>query len=436
MYDTLIVNGTVITADDALGIIQNGAVAVGNGKILNVWLPETTDPLPEAEEVVDAQGGFVMPGLVNAHTHLPMALFRGLADDLPLAVWLNEHMFPAEANHITPETVVLGARLACAELLLGGTTTCCDGYFLVDHFADAVAQTGIRGILGHGVIDFPAPGVSDPALNVETASRFARKWRDRSGHLRPSIFCHSPYTCSSKTLIAAKQAADDLGVLFQVHVAETDTERNQSLRDHGLTPVAYLEKQGVLDENTLMVHCVWVDRDDIEAIHRTGARVAHCPESNMKLGAGIAPVPDMIAAGIPVGLGTDGCASNNDLDLWGEMDMAGKVHKVQRHDPTVMNAETVLRMATINGARALGMDRLVGSLAPGKLADIIVLRSDQPHLTPVFHPASHVVYSAGPADVRHVMVGGRWVVRNGRLLTVDLEDLLPQVDAFARRLKR
>jgi len=436
VYETVIHNGTVVTADTDFTIVEGGAVAVTDGRIQKIWQPEDGDALPDAEETVDAGGGIVMPGLVNVHTHLPMSLFRGLADDLPLEVWLNEHMFPAEADHIDSETVIMGARLACAELLLGGTTTCCDGYFLVDRFADAVAQTGIRAILGQGVVDFPAPGVPDPAFNVDTAKTYVGRWLDRSGHLMPSIFCHSPYTCSAKTLVNAKRTANNMGVLFQIHVAETRSERDQMVRENALSPVAYLNKQGILDEKTLMVHCVWVDEDDIETIAKTGARVAHCPESNMKLGAGIAPVPAMIAAGIPVGLGTDGCASNNDLDLWGEMDTAAKLHKVQRQDPTVMDAETVVRMATIDGARVLGMDGLIGSLVPGKLADIVVLRSDQPHLTPVYHPASHIVYSAGPGDVRHVMVGGRWVVRNARLLTVDIDDLLPQVSAFALGLKK
>ncbi|MBT8341069.1 MAG: amidohydrolase [Desulfatitalea sp.] len=435
MYDILIHNVTVVTVDADFTILSNGAVALGGGRIQKVWRPGPDDPLPDAAETIDAGGGMVMPGLVNAHTHLPMSLFRGLADDLPLETWLDNHIFPAEAQHISPDTVAPGARLACAELLLGGTTTCCDGYFLVTHFAAAVVETGIRAILGQGVIDFPAPGVPDPALNVATAKAFAEQWRHWSTRLQPAIFCHSPYTCSARTLVAAKQAADELGVLLQVHAAESSVERDRLRREQGRSPIAYLSGLDLLDPNTLLVHAVWLDEEDLQTIAAAGAPVVHCPESNMKLASGVSPVPDLLAAGIAVGLGTDGSASNNDLDLWSEMDSAAKLHKVHRNDPTVMDAETVVRMATVEGARALGLDRQIGSLEPGKKADLIVLRPDRPHLTPLYHPASHLVYAARPDDVRHVLVDGRWVVRDGSLLTVDVEGLMAEVSELARRIK-
>lgn len=430
MYDTIIHNGTVVTVDSGFTVIRRGAVAVRRGRIEKVWAPPAGQALPAAAEVLDARGGIIMPGLVNAHTHLPMALFRGLADDLPLEEWLADHIFPAEARHISAGSVRSGARLACAEMVSGGITTCCDGYFLVDRFFDAVEATGMRALLGQGVIDYPAPGVPDPTRNVAVARDYARKRKTASALAQPSIFCHSPITCSAATLVAAKKAAEQSGVLFQVHVAETQAERDRIMKAHGRTPVQYLDRLGLLNETTLLVHAVWTDERDIEIIARSGARVVHCPESNMKLASGVAPVPDFLAAGIAVGLGTDGCASNNDLDLWGEMDTAAKLHKVHRMDPTVMAAATVVRMATIQGAHALGMHRTIGSLEPGKCADLIVVDMNRPHLTPLYHPASHLVYAVRAGDVRHAMVNGRWLLRDRKLLTIDMGALLPEVNAL------
>jgi len=428
--DTLIHNATVVTVDPDFTILGNGAVGVRHGAIEMVAPLAAGQPLPDARETIDARGDIVMPGLVNAHTHLPMALFRGLADDLPLMAWLNDHIFPAEAQHIAPLSVALGARLACAEMLLGGITTCCDGYFLTAHFAAAVADSGLRAVLGQGVIDFPAPGVADPTQNVAVARDVVEKLGGRYPLVQPSIFCHSPYTCSAATLTAAKQAADASGVLFQIHVAETRAEREQMEKTHGCSPIAHLDRLGLLDANTLLVHAVWVDAADIGRIARSGARIAHCPESNMKLASGVAPLPDFLAAGIPVGLGTDGCASNNDLDLWGEMDMAAKLHKVQRLDPTAIKAAQVVRMATRDGAQAVGLGSLIGSLEPGKRADLIVVDTQQPHWTPLYHPASHLVYVARANDVRHVMIDGRWVVRDRSLRTMDVPAVLRDVNAW------
>jgi 5-methylthioadenosine/S-adenosylhomocysteine deaminase len=426
----LVAGGTVIAMDKDNRVIENGAVLVLADRITNVGT--------EAElqknfrgTVVDASGCIVMPGLVNTHTHLPMSLFRGLANDLPLMVWLNEHMFPAEAAHIRPETVYLGTLLSCAEMLLSGTTCCCDGYFHEESVAKAMAEAGMRGILGQGVIDFPAPGVSDPTRNVDEAVRFVKSIKGKYDRIEPSIFCHSPYTCSAETLIKAKQAAREHGVLFQIHVAETDGEHEQSIEKTGLSPVAYLESLSVLDDRTLLVHAVAVDEQDLSIIKQSGASVAHAPESNMKLASGVSPVPDMLAMGIPVGLGTDGSASNNDLDLFGEMSTAAKLHKVIRKDPTAMNAETVLRMVTIGGAKALGLGRITGSLESGKKADLIVVNMRKPHLVPMYCPMSHLVYSVRGSDVRDVMVDGRMVVADGKLLTMDVERLMAEVGALS-----
>ena len=436
MLDVLFHHATVVTVDPAFSIHQDGLVGVSEGKIARVGPADPRRGLPPAAETVDAGGGLILPGLVNTHTHLPMALFRGLADDLPLERWLNEHIFPAEARHVEPETVRLAATLSAAELLLAGTTTCCDGYFLETHTAEAVSAVGLRAVLGQGIIDFPAPGVPDPARNVAHAAAFVERWQHADSRIRPSIFCHSPYTCSADTLAAAKKAARRHGVLFQIHVAETRAETEQVRAEHGLSPVAFLDRLGILDADTLVVHGVWLDPADIDTLAARGCPVSHNPQSNMKLASGIAPVPEMLAAGVCVGLGTDGCASNNDLDLFAEMDTAAKLHKVHTLDPTVLAAEQVLKMATVDGARAVGIGTEVGSLAVGKAADIVVVDTAVPHLSPMYRPASHLVYAAKGGDVKDVMVGGRFVVRDRTLLTVDVEELMDRVGERCRNIGR
>ncbi|GBC63262.1 amidohydrolase [Desulfonema ishimotonii] len=434
-FDLMIQNGTILTVNSRFDILQNGLIGVRNGKIEKITSLGKNEAPPPAKKVVDAGGGIIMPGLVNTHTHLPMTLFRGLADDLPLSEWLNDHIFPAEAAHITPESVRWGTRLACAEMLLSGTTTCCDGYFVEGEVAKAVVASGMRAVAGQGVIDFPAPGVPDPAENISTATDFVRQQMGQSDRITPSVFCHSPYTCSPETLRKAKRAADKLGVLFQIHLAETQTEYQQIQSEHGVSPVKYLDGLGLLDRNTLLVHAVWADAEDIKIISERGAKISHNPESNMKLASGVAPVPKFLAAGITVGLGTDGCASNNNLDLFQEMDTAAKLHKVHLADPTVMDAETVVRMATIEGAKAIGLDHLIGSIEIGKEADIIILDTAKPHLTPMYAPASHLVYAASGADVRHVIVGGRVVVKARELMTMDLKEVMAEVIAIAETIQ-
>lgn len=437
MLDTLIHNATLVTQNSDQDVFSPGMVGVCGDRIALVGRAgaDGDPPLPQAKETVDAAGCILMPGLINAHTHLPMSLFRGLADDLPLEIWLNEHIFPAEARFITPANVRTGTLLSCAELLLGGTTTCCDGYFLEGEVAAAVAESGLRAILGQGVIDFPAPGVDDPAGNVAHAAEYVRAWQGRSDMITPAIFCHSPYTCGSKTLKAAKAASRDLGAPFLIHLAETNGEGAMIAAGEGRSPTRYLDELGLLDRDTLLVHGVWLDEADVRRIAASGAALVHCPESNMKLAAGVMPLHHLWSAGMAVGLGTDGCASNNDLDLFGEMNTAAKLHKVVRRDPTVADARRVLAMATSEGARALGMEDRIGSISKGKLADLVLVDTRSPHLTPLYDPASHLVYSARSSDVRDVMVGGRWVVRGRRLLTFDPGPVMVQARAVAAQVK-
>ncbi len=430
-FDKFIFNATIVTVNSHFDIFDSGALGVKDGKIAYVGKEPSNINFCNATEAINARGGIVLPGLVNTHTHLPMTLFRGLADDLPLNKWLNEYIFPAEAKHISPETVYWGTLLACCEMMLSGITTCCDGYFLESHVASAVFQSGIRGVLAQGVVDFPAPGVPDPLKNVQTADQYVKKWQGRSHLIKPSIFCHSPYTCSEDTLKRAKAVARQKGILFQIHAAETRQELDTCLKKHGITPIGYLNHLGILDEQTLLVHSIWVDDADLEIIAKTGASVSHVPESNMKLGSGIAPVYQMIRAEIPVGLGTDGCASNNTLDMFRTMNVAAKLHKVCNLDPTVLDARTVVKMATINGANAIGLNGETGSLEVGKAADIIIIDKRKPHLVPIYSPVSHLVYAVAGADVRHVFIEGKQVVKERKLLTLEPDEIMEKIIAFA-----
>lgn len=433
-FDIVIYNGTIVTVNHDFDIIENGVICIKDNRLDMIESRNADVSLPDAKETIDANDGIIMPGLVNAHTHLPMTLFRGLADDLPLDKWLNEHIFPAEGKHINPESVRTGALLGCAEMLLSGTTTCCDGYFFEDNVASAVYDSGMRAVLGQGVIDFPAPGVPDPSDNIENAMAFTEKWQRVSPLISTSIFCHSPYTCSAKTLKKAKASADTKGLLFQIHAAETKAEWDQIQSEHKTSPVKYLDWIGVLDQNTLLVHGIWVDETDIEIIAKRNAKVAHNPESNMKLASGIAPVPDFLEAGITVGLGTDGCASNNNLDLFQEMNFAAKLHKVNTLDPTVMDARTVLKMATIGGAKAIGLDKKTGSLEIGKQADLIVIDTSSPHLVPIYNPVSHIVYTIRGSDVRDVVIAGKIIIRDKKLLTIDLADVMKRASLLGEAI--
>jgi len=404
--EIVIHNGTLLTMEQGLPVIENAIVRIKGDKIAECG-PAVPGRTWEGATMVDACGGIIMPGLVNGHTHTPMAMFRGLADDLPLDVWLNAHIFPAEARDINPDSVAQWAAHSCKEMLAGGITTCCDGYFLESHAAQAMADTGIRAVAGQGVIDYPAPGVPDPSNNIDHVKDFIEKTRTLPPRVTPSVFCHSPYTCSEQTLVAGKNLARDMGVLFQIHAAETRAEPGMIKENSGLSVIAYLDSLGILDPDTLLVHCVWVDENDIEIIAKRGCGVIHCPESNMKLASGVAPVPDMVAAGLTVGLGTDGCASNNDQDMFSEMDTAAKLHKAVRLDPCVMDARTCLKMATIDGAKALGLGDVTGSIRPGKAADIIVVDTTGLHMTPMHDPYSGIVYAARASDVSWVMVDGK-----------------------------
>ncbi len=408
-------------------------VAIKDGKIAALGPMADLTDAGEADTIIDGSGQLVMPGLINTHTHAPMTLFRGLADDLPLMAWLHEHIFPAEAKSVNPEMVYWCSKLAAAEMILSGTTTVADGYFLEDSVAEAFSDCSIRSVVAQGVIDFPAPGVPDPSQNVFVAEKFIERWQDKSGLLTPAVFCHSPYTCSPETLKRAKEMAHQKNVKLFIHLAETRTEVEQIQEQHGTTPVRYLERLGLLDKDTICIHCVWLEQEEIEILARTGAQVSTCPQSNMKLGSGIAPLQEMLAAGISVGLGTDGCASNNRLDMFYEMDLCAKLHKVKALEPTALPAERVLKMATADGAGILGLEKDIGSLESGKKADIILINCNQPHLQPFYHP-DLLVYAANGGDVTTAIIDGKLVMLNRKILTFDVDEAMTKVRKLAELL--
>jgi 5-methylthioadenosine/S-adenosylhomocysteine deaminase len=433
--DLLVTGGLVLTLNDRNDIISAGAVAVSGDRIIAVGPTRGLMERFHAHRILDASSCLVMPGLINLHTHAAMTCFRGLADDLPLETWLHGHIFPAEAGHVNEENAYWGTLLAAAEMIRSGTTTFCDGYFCEDGAARAVVVGGMRAVCAQGVIDFSAPGVPDPTRKLEVAKEFVRRWLKHSSRLTPSVFCHSPYTCSPETLNQAKEICREHGVPFQIHVSETKGEVAEMVRRYGKPPVVYLAESGLLDSATLCHHAVWVDEGEIDFLARCGAGVSHNPESNMKLASGVAPLPRMLARGVKVGLGTDGCASNNDLDLLREMDTAAKLHKVHRGDPALCTAVQITAMATRGGAAALGMSQDVGSLEPGKKADLITIDLNQPHLVPLYEPCSHLVYTARGADVRDVVIDGRIVMRNREVLTIDCEQAMAEVRRIARSIR-
>ena len=431
----LLSGGTVVTMDAAGTVLADGAVAVDGGRIVALGPAAELASRFRSARRIDAAGGIIMPGLINTHTHVPMVLFRGLADDLLLLEWLEEHIFPAEAEHVDEEFVRWGTRLACLEMLRGGTTTFVDMYYFEDAVAEEAERCGMRAVVGETLIDFPAPDNATWDEATAYVRRFVTRWRDHP-RITPAVAPHSAYTVSAEHLSAAHRLASELDAPLLIHVAEDQGELERVKQATGRTSVEYLAELGVLDDRVLAAHMVWPSAAEIEILAERRVGVAHCPQSNMKIAAGIAPVPAMLAAGLAVGLGTDGAASNNDLNLWEEIDTAAKLHKVAALDPTVVTAREALRMATLLGARALGMEDEIGSLEVGKRADLIVVRSDGYHQQPHYNPYSLLAYSTKAADVETVVVEGRVVVEGGRVLTLDAAELRARAAAYRDRIAR
>lgn len=414
----------VVTVDASDRVIENGAVAVRGNRITAVGTRADIDKQYTAKQRIDSPEGIIAPGLVNTHTHAAMSLLRGIADDLKLQDWLTKHIFPVESKFVSPEFVRDGTRLACAEMLLSGTTTYTDMYYFEDVVAEATKQCGMRGVLGQTIMQFPVADAKTPAEGLARTERFFQTYAN-DPLITPAAAPHALYTNDEKTLRSARELANKYKLPLIMHLSETRTENEDMQAKYGMSPTATLERWGVLDGRTLMAHGVWLSADDIALLRRHSTGIAHCPSSNMKLASGIAPVPELLSAGIAVGLGPDGPAgSNNDFNMFEEMDLAAKLQKVSKMDPTVLPAPTAFHMATIDGARAIGMEREIGSIEPGKRADLMVVSTSVPNAAPMFNVYSQLVYASKGGDVRHVMVNGRVVVRDRRLMTLNEAEVL------------
>jgi 5-methylthioadenosine/S-adenosylhomocysteine deaminase len=431
--DLIVVNGTLVTMDENRRVLPDAGIAIQRGRILAIGSSRDIVRMYSAPQRVDATGKIIVPGLINGHTHIPMTLFRGLADDLDLQEWLTKYIFPAEAKNVTEEFVRVGTRLGLAEMIRGGTTTYCDMYYFEDAIADETAKAGVRGVLGETVIDFP---VADNKTNAEAMAyveRFVQKWK---GHdlIVPAIAPHAPYTVSEEHLKAIRAFSDRTGAPIVTHISETKREVDDSVKAKGASPVDYLARIGFLNERVIAAHMVWPSNGEIEILKRAGVGVVHNPQSNMKLASGVAPVPKMMADGLRVGLGTDGAASNNDLSMWEEMDTTAKLHKVFSGDPKVMSAEEAFALATIGSARALHLEKEIGSIEKGKRADLVIVNRDSLNQIPLYNVYSDLVYATKASDVETVIINGRIVMSDRRLLTLDEAAIKAGARTFRERI--
>lgn len=433
--DLIIRDATVVTMDGTSRVIENGAVAIKGERIIAVGATSEIAAKYTAARTINAAGKVVMPGLINTHTHVPMVLFRGIADDLVLMEWLQKYIFPAEAKNVDEQFVRWGTRLGCLEMIQGGTTTFVDMYYYEDAVADETARAGMRAVLGETVLDFPAPDNKTWDAAMAYAEKFAAKWKGHS-LITPAIAPHAPYTVSTDHLKQTHSFSQRLGVPLIIHIAEDPAEVKTIRERYGASSVAYLDRIGLLDERVIAAHMVWPTSDDINTLVKRSVGVAHCPQSNMKLAAGAAPVPAMLKAGVAVGLGTDGAASNNDLNLWEEIDTAAKLHKFTSKDPTVINAREALEMATIRGARAIHQDKEIGSLEAGKRADLIIVDLESAHQTPVYNIYSALVYATKASDLETVIVNGRIIMQNRRVLTIDERSVRVKANEYRDRIRK
>lgn len=431
--DLIVSGGTIVTMDAGKRIIENGAIAVEKNSIVAVGTANEIAQRFIAKQSINAQNKVVIPGLINTHTHVPMALFRGISDDLDLQEWLTKYIFPAEAKNVTEEFVRAGTRLGLAEMIRGGTTTFCDMYYFEDAIADETAKAGVRGVLGETIIEFPVADNKTPEQALIYAEKFINKWKN-DALIVPALAPHAPYTVSTEHLKAVRALSDKTGAPIVIHVAETQKEVNDITKQYGARPVTYLSKIGFLNNRTIAAHVVFANDEEINILKTAGVGVAHNPQSNMKLASGVAPIPSMLLKDLPVGLGTDGAASNNDLDLWEEIDTAAKLHKLSSGDPKAVNAEQAFEMATIRGARALHLEKSIGSIEVGKLADLAIADFDSLHQTPYFNVYSALVYTTKASDVQTVIINGKVVMLDRRLLTLDENGIKNTANAYRQKI--
>jgi 5-methylthioadenosine/S-adenosylhomocysteine deaminase len=433
IVDLIVRGGTVVTMDGTRRVIENGGVAIKGGRIVAVDNTAAIDRQFAAREIINAAGKVVIPGLINGHTHVPMVLFRGLADDLDLQEWLTKYIFPAEAKNVNEEFVRVGTRLGLAEMIRSGTTTYCDMYYFEDAVADETFKAGMRGVLGETVIDFP---VADNKTNEQAMAyveKFVSHWKGNA-LITPAIAPHAPYTVSEDHLKAVRAFSDRTGAPIVTHISETKREVDDSVKAKGASPVEYLNRIGFLNNRVIAAHMVWPTAEELGLLKKLGVGIVHNPQSNMKLASGVAPVPEMLKENLPVGLGTDGAASNNDLNLWEEMDTAAKLHKVISKDPKVVTAEEAFEMATLRGARALHLEKEIGSIEKGKRADLAIVDLDDLNQTPSYNIYSDLVYATKASDVRTVIVEGRVIMRDRRLLTLNEETIKADARRFRQRI--
>ncbi len=435
--DILLRGGTVVTMNEKYDVFEDGAVAIRGDSIVAVGTTDEIVAAYSAAETVDCANTVIMPGLVNAHTHIPMTLMRGLNDDLRLDVWLG-YLMPVEREFVTPEFVKLGARVACAEMIRSGVTSFADMFYYEESIAEQVAEIGMRALLGQTILVFPAPDAETFEDALLLCRRFIEHW---NGHplIQPAVAPHAWYTATPELLLACADLARAFDVPLHTHVAETKLEADNSVNQNHMSVVAWLEQHGILDTKLLAAHCVHIDEQDMFGLRRMGAGVAHCPSSNLKLASGIAPIAQMLKLGLKVGVGTDGPASNNDLDMVEEMRLASFIAKVATQNPTTLPARQTLEIATISGARAIHMGHLTGSLEPGKRADIAVRDMTGIHNQPHFHNHpdavySRIVYSSKSSDVAHVLCNGQWLMRDRVLLTVDENAARDEAIAVAKKI--
>ena len=433
--DLVIFGGTVITMDAARRVLTPGAVAIRGTDIVAVGESDEVRRTHAATRTIDASGGIVMPGLVNTHTHAPMVLYRGLADDLALMDWLEQYIFPAEARTVTAGFVEVGTRLAALEMIRSGTTTFADMYYFEGDVARATRAAGLRAVLGQTIIGPPAPDAKTPAEALARTDAFITAFKD-DALITPAVAPHSMYLVDRATLLACRNLAVKRGVPLLIHVAETQAEIATARERHQASPVEFLEAMSFWGPVTVAAHGVWVSDADIAILARRGVGVSHNPESNMKLASGVAPVPKYLASGVPVGLGTDGAASNNDLDMFEAMRQAALLHKLTTGDPRTVPAIAALEMATIGGARVLGLERSVGSLQAGKRADVVIVDAAQPRHTPMYDPVSHLVYVMRGDDVVTTIVNGRVLMENRRVLSLDERKVLEDARRVAEAVRR
>ena len=424
----------VITEDAQHRVIENGAIAIRGDRIVGVGTKAEIDARFQAKNRLDRRDAILAPGLISTHTHAAMSLFRGIADDKKLQDWLEKYIFPAEAKNVSADFVRWGTRLGCLEMLLGGTTTFTDMYYFEDVVAEVAKEAGMRGVLGETIIGFPVADAKTPADSLQFTEKYLARFKD-DPLVVAAVAPHALYTNSDETLKASRALADKYKAPLLIHVAETRKELDDTLAQRHMTPVKALDSLGVLTGRTVAAHCVWVNDPDMAILKSRGVGVAHCPSSNMKLASGVAPVARMLELDIAVGLGPDGPAgSNNDFNMFEEMDLAAKLQKVMTLNPEVLPASVALEMATIRGARVLGMEKEIGSLESGKRADMIMVRIDRPNAVPMYDAISQMVYALKASDVRDVMVNGRPVVRDAKILTLNEAQILQKAEEYRAKV--